>query len=127
MANDFDELFKGLDTFAKTKTVFGEPLKLDDATIVPIMELSFGMASGAFKQGSSSAGAVSARMKPVALFVMQHGSSRMIQINNTDAISKAIDMIPDFINKIANKGVTKDIEDKARKIAGDSQATIELG
>jgi len=117
MASDFDSLFKGLDTFVKTKTVFGDPIKIDDATIVPVMEVAFGMASGAFNQGNSSAGAMSAKVTPVALFVMQHGSSRMIQIKNSDAISKAIDMIPDFVNKIAGKGVTKDIEEKAKKLA----------
>jgi len=127
MANEFDALFKGLDNLVKTKTVIGEPIRIDNAVIVPIMEVSMGMASGSFNQGNSNAGAMSARMTPVSLFVMQNGSSRMIQISNTDAVSKAIDMIPDFINKISSKKVSKDIVAKAKKIAETSESTTELG
>ncbi len=126
MSNDFDALFKGMDTYVKTMTVFGDPVRIDDATIVPVMELSFGMASGAFNQGSSNAGAMSAKMTPVALFVHQNGVSRMMQINNSDAISKAIDLIPDFVNKISGKGIAKDIQEKAQKMAENSKPDIDL-
>ena len=77
MANEFDSLFKGLDSLVKTKTVIGDPMIIDDATIIPIMEVSFGMASGSFAHDSHNAGAMSARMTPVALYVMQKGMGKV--------------------------------------------------
>ena len=55
--NNFNEtvesLFKGMDSFLTTKTVVGEAIKFDDGTIVlPLVDVSFGVAAGAFSQWS---------------------------------------------------------------------------
>lgn len=126
MANEFDALFKGLDTLVKTKTVVGDPMKIDDATIIPIMEVTFGMASGSFAQDSHNAGAMSAKMTPVALYILQNGTGKLVSIKNTDAITRVVDMIPDFVNRFTGKKVSKDIEAKAKKIAEDSESSIDI-
>ena len=38
-----DALLKGMDNFITTKTVVGEPLKVEDAVIIPLMDVSCGM------------------------------------------------------------------------------------
>ena len=53
--NNFNEtvesLFKGMDSFLTTKTVVGEAIKFDDGTIVlPLVDVSFGVAAGAFSK-----------------------------------------------------------------------------
>ena len=43
-----EALFKGMDSFVTTKTVVGEAVKIDDAIILPLVDVSCGMAAGAF-------------------------------------------------------------------------------
>ena len=47
-SSTIDALFRGLDQFVTTKTVVGEALKVDDAIILPLVDVSCGMAAGAF-------------------------------------------------------------------------------
>jgi len=99
------ELFQGMDGFIQSKTVVGEPIKLGDTVLVPLMEVSCGMASGAFvkestKKGDGGAGAMNSRITPAAMLVIQNGRTKLIRVKNEDAISKIIDMIPDAIDKI---------------------------
>ena len=43
-----DELLKGLEGFVSSKTVVGEPIQVNDATIIPLVDMKFGMGAGAF-------------------------------------------------------------------------------
>ena len=47
-----DELLKGLEGFVSSKTVVGEPIHVNDATIIPLVDMKFGMGAGAFKKNS---------------------------------------------------------------------------
>ena len=121
MTNEFDSMFKNLDTLVKTKTIIGDPIEIDNTVIVPIMEVSFGMASGSFANNASNAGAMSARMTPVALYVLQKGIGHVVNIKNTDAISKVVDLIPEFVNKIGGKNVSPEIIEKAKKVVTEKK------
>ena len=47
--NTVESLFKGMDAFITTKTVVGDAVRFDDGTIVlPLVDVSFGVAAGAF-------------------------------------------------------------------------------
>ena len=52
MANDFNQtvssLFHGMDSLLSTKTVVGEPTKVGDTIILPLVDVNFGVAAGAF-------------------------------------------------------------------------------
>lgn len=109
MANDFNEtlgsLFKGMDTMLTTKTVVGEPTKLGDTIILPLVDVNFGVAAGAFaKSGNnnSAGGGMGGKMSPSAVLVIQNGHARMVSVKNEDTISKIIDMVPDIVDKIGN-------------------------
>ena len=41
-----EALFKGMDTFVTTKTVVGEAVKVDDTIILPLVDVTCGMAAG---------------------------------------------------------------------------------
>ena len=49
-----DALLKGMDNFITTKTVVGEPLKVEDAVIIPLMDVSCGMGAGSYVQNSKA-------------------------------------------------------------------------
>ena len=42
---------------------------------------------------------MSAKMSPSAVLVIQGGVTKLVNVKNQDAITKVIDMAPDFINK----------------------------
>ena len=47
MANDFNQtvgsLFQGMDSLLTTKTVVGEPTKVGDTIILPLVDVNFGV------------------------------------------------------------------------------------
>ena len=43
-----EALFKGMDQFVTTKTVVGDAVKVDDAIILPLVDVTCGMAAGSF-------------------------------------------------------------------------------
>lgn len=105
---DFNEtvasLFKGMDAMLTTKTVVGEPTKVGDTIILPLVDVNFGVAAGAFAKhnGSNSAGGgMGGKMSPSAVLVIQDGRAKMIPVKSGDAVSKVLDMVPEVIDKIA--------------------------
>ena len=44
-----EALFQGIDQFVTTKTVVGDAVKVDDAIILPLVDVTCGMAAGAFQ------------------------------------------------------------------------------
>lgn len=117
----FQTIMDGFKTFAKTDSVVGEPIYAGDAVIVPIMELSFGMGVGDFSDTKNNtqkaAGGVGGKLTPTSLLVLQNGKTRLMSIENQDFVSKTLDMIPDFIDKLfgLNK-ISKKAENEALKI-----------
>ena len=81
-SSTIDALFKGMDHFVTTKTVVGEAVKIDDAIILPLVDVSCGMAAGAFADGGKNkdngAGGMSAKMTPSAVLVIQNGTAKLV-------------------------------------------------
>ena len=98
-----ESLFKGLDQFVTTKTVVGEPVQVGETIIVPLIDVTCGMAAGAFAEGGKQkqrgGGGMSAKMSPSAVLIIQGGVTKLVNVKNQDAITKAMDMAPDLINK----------------------------
>ena len=110
-----DTLFSGMERVFSTKTVVGDPKKVGDALIVPLVDVSFGMGSGDFgKEASeSSVGGMNGKMSPSAILIIKDGSTRLVHIKATDAMNKVLDMVPDAVDKISNLIHTKGREDQA--------------
>lgn len=104
-SSTLDALFSGMDKFVTTKTVVGEAVKIDDAIILPLVDVSCGMAAGAFankgKNKDNDAGGMSAKMTPSAVLVIQNGVTKLVSVKNQDPITKALDMVPDIVNRFA--------------------------
>lgn len=104
--NKFDttvsSLFKGMDGFLSAKTVVGEPVTVNDTIILPLVDVSFGVAAGAGNNDNKNkaAGGMGGKMSPSAVLVIHDGITRLVNVENQDSVSKIIDMIPDIIDKI---------------------------
>lgn len=122
-----DALFKGMDNFITTKTVVGEPVKIDaNTTIIPLVDVSCGMAAGSFAQSAKTngGGGLSAKMSPSAILVIQNGMTKLINIKHQDAMTKIIDMVPDFMNRFMGKDVSSDAAAKAEEMADAAETVI---
>ncbi len=123
-----ESLFKGMDSFLTTKTVVGDAVKFDDGTIIlPLVEVSFGVAAGAFAgdKKNNAGGGMGGKITPSSLLVIQNGSSKVVNIKDQDSVSKIIDMVPDVINKFT-KGKKKDEMDErvADVMKKQTEATV---
>lgn len=97
-------LFKGMDNFITTKTVVGDAVHIGDTIILPLVEVSFGVAAGAFCQEkkNNAAGGLGGKITPSAVLVIQNGATRMVSVKNQDSVTKILDMVPDFVNKFTS-------------------------
>ena len=117
-----EALFKGMDNFVTTKTVVGEAVKIDDTIILPLVDVTCAMAAGAFSQPSKNngAGGMRAKMSPSAILVIQNGVTKLVNIKHQDAVTKIIDMVPDFVNRFVggkHDVITEEALEKAEAMA----------
>lgn len=115
--NDFNTtvgtLFNGMDSFLTTKTVIGEPTTIGDTIILPLVDVTFGVAAGAFADGAaknSGAGGLGGKMSPSAVLVIQDGHTKLVNVKNQDSITKILDMVPELLDKFAE--YAKDFKEK---------------
>lgn len=107
MSKDFnqnvDSLFTGLDQVINTKTVVGEPQVIGDTIILPLVDVTFGMGVGAFNKETSGkgAGGIGGKISPCAVLVVRNGETKLVNVKNQDAVSKAMDLIPEAVNKVS--------------------------
>ena len=111
--NTVESLFKGMDSFITTKTVVGDAIHIGDTIILPLVDVSFGVAAGAFSQEKKNkgAGGMGGKINPSAVLVIQNGVTKLVNIKNQDGMTKILDMVPDFINKFTSGKDTDDIID----------------
>ena len=111
--NTVESLFKGMDSFITTKTVVGDAIHIGDTIILPLVDVSFGVAAGAFSQEkkNNGAGGMGGKINPSPVLVIQNGVTKLVNIKNQDGMTKILDMVPDFINKFTSGKDTDDIID----------------
>jgi len=122
-ATTVEALFKGMDQFVTTKTVVGEAVKVDGAVILPLVDVTCGMAAGSFAENAkhNGGGGMSAKMSPSAVLVIQNGVTKLVNVKQQDAVTKVLDMVPDLVNKFA-PGKKKEISPDALKAAQEMAA-----
>ena len=124
-----DSLMKGMDGFVSSKTVVGEAIQIGETTLVPLVDVSFGMGAGAYigEKKKNSGGGIGGKISPSAVLVIQNGVTRMVSVKNQDSISKLLDMIPDFVDKFMKKAEAKrDPEKAAAREAAKEEAAQDL-
>lgn len=127
-----ESLFKGMDSFITTKTVVGDAIHIGDTIILPLVDVSFGVAAGALTQEkkNNGAGGMGGKITPSAVLVIQNGTTKLVNIKNQDGITKVLDMVPDFVNRFTGKkeenNTANDViaDEDAKKKAGDEMEEI---
>ena len=121
-------LFKGMEGLVQSKTVVGEPVQIGDATIVPLVEVSAGLASGTLKNNAKNngAGAMSAKLSPVAMLIIQEGRTRLVNVKNQDVMTRLLDLIPEAIDKITKGAVSPEARAAAKDMLDKDDADDDL-
>ena len=116
-------LLKGMDGIMDSHTVIGDATQIGDTYIIPLVDVSFGMGAGAggTENKRNGSGGFAAKMTPSAVLLIKDGHTRLINVKNTDALIKILDMVPDMVDRFTGKA--PDIQkDKAKDIAfGDKK------
>lgn len=116
MANSFNfsenmsVIFDKLENFLKTKTVVGEPIKIGETTLVPFINISFGLGMGGGAGtddkgmgGDGGGGGTGARIAPTAVLVIQGDKYEMLPIKKAGGLDKLLDMVPGIMDKVNEK------------------------
>lgn len=116
MANSFNfsesmsAIFDKLENFLKTKTVVGEPIKIGDVTLVPFINMSFGLGLGVGNGtdekgmgGEGGGGGTGARISPTAVLVINGDKVELLPIKKSGGLDKLIDMVPGIVEKVQDK------------------------
>ena len=94
-----ENLLKGMDSFLSSKTVVGEPVVAGDTTLIPLIDVSFGIAAGVGEgdKKRNGRGGMGGKMSPSAVLVIKDGKTKIINVKNQDAVTKILDLIPEVV------------------------------
>jgi uncharacterized spore protein YtfJ len=118
IGENIDLLFKNLEDFIKSKTIFGEHIQIGDTTLIPVVDVSFGLGSGS-GDGSDNKGnggigggaGVGAKASPAAIIVMKDNNVEVLPIKKSSGLEKLIEMVPDLVQRIKSEMPDKDMAD----------------
>ena len=118
-SNTMETLLKNVDSVLSTKTVVGDAKQVGDTVIIPLVDVSFGIAAGG-NSGDKKNGAgcgLTGKMTPSAVLVIKDGHTKLVNIKNQDTLSKLVDLVPDVLDKISTKKADMPDNDEATEIA----------
>ena len=102
--NTVNTLFEGMERVVSSRTVVGEPQVIGDTTIVPLVDVSFGMGAGSSNKDkkNGAAGGMNGKISPSAVLLIKDGTTRLVNVRDQDMISKAVDLVPDVVNRVSS-------------------------
>ena len=119
-----------IESMVDVNTIIGESIVAPDGSvIIPLSKVCFGFAAGGSEFNTNKIGKFSENTKlpfgggsgagvhisPVGFLVIKDGNARVLNVNGINVIDRAVDMIPDLINKIdgiINKKMDKEAKEK---------------
>jgi len=119
-SDNLKALLSQMDNYVSTKTVVGEPVKMGDVTVIPLIDVSLGMLTGVSsslekdpsKGTDGGAGGVSAKMTPSAVIIVTNGTAQLVKVKGDDGIGgKIMDMLPGAMAKLSSMFGKKEDEE----------------
>jgi uncharacterized spore protein YtfJ len=114
-------ILEKLENFFTSKTVVGEPIKIGETTIIPLINITFGIGGGGGdgddgkgQKGVGGGTGTGARIAPAAVLVIQNGKVELLPIKKTGGLDKLLEMVPDVVDKVKDMkccGKTDDLND----------------
>jgi len=113
------QLAEDMKQFAKTETIFGEPIEIQGNTVIPVCKMSIGYGGGGGegegtdekKRGGKGTGAgagAGVKIEPAALIIAKEGEVSVVGIRAKGSKLEALlEMIPEAIEKLKAKKTKK--------------------
>src|SRR5690554_5368973 len=105
-------IFQEMEEFLTTKAVVGEPIEVGAITLIPVINVTFGMGTGGGSEegakdskpqkGGAGAG-LGAMVSPAAVIVIKEGDISVIPLDWNTGLERLIDMVPDIVKKIKKR------------------------
>ena len=120
-------LMEGFQTASSTKTVVGEVTEIGDMVIMPLIDVSFSIGAGGGstnKDGKEGGigGGMNGKLSPSSVLIISNGQARLVNVKATDNVSRALDLIPEIIEKIKPTG-QKEVDEEVIKAAFEEEKT----
>ena len=111
-------MLEELRQMAKTETIVGQPVTIEDKTVLPVIKFSIGFGAGGGEgtgeglsakedngsgkgSGYGQGGGGGIRIDPVAFVTVHDGKVMLLPITKAGAnVERLLDSIPDFIDKV---------------------------
>ena len=111
-----------------SKTVVGAPVHVGDQVIIPLSDVTIGCGAGSNNsvngtRKDSGMGGFSAKMSPTAVLILRDGYAKVVNVRTQDTAGRLLDMLPELIDKIRNKG-TRGSDEQAVDAAFPSEDEI---
>lgn len=107
-------IFEKLENFFKTETVVGDPIQVGEVTLIPIIDIAFGMGSGGGdgkdlkgNDGSGGGAGVGAKISPNSILVIKGGEVSIISLKDRGSVERVLEMVPELIGKVSDKMAEK--------------------
>lgn len=116
-------LFQGMDGLVSSKTVVGDAICVGDITILPLIDVSFGLGAGAFsgEKQEKGGGGLGGKMSPSAVLVIQDGKTKLVNIKNQDTMTKILDLVPEMVDRFTAKKEKKLTEEDVVEILDNAK------
>jgi uncharacterized spore protein YtfJ len=104
--DNVNNIFEKLQNFMKTETVVGEPIQVGELTIVPFIEINFGLGtgggSGADKEAKGDGGGLGSggKISVSSVLVINGDHVEMMPIKKSSSLDKLIEMVPGIVDKV---------------------------
>ncbi len=116
IAEMVEQLADDLKSYASTSSIFGEPIELQGATVIPVSKMSvgYGGGGGEGEEGSSGDKGVGGagggvKIEPAALIIARNEEVSVVSIKDEKSkVGSLIEMIPEAVEKISEKQSEKE-------------------
>lgn len=124
-----------IESMVDVNTIIGDSIvTADNTTIIPLSKVSFGFAAGGSEFNTNKLNKYAENMKlpfgggsgagvkisPVAFLVIKDGVPKVLNVDGINVVDRAVDMIPDIINKI-DKLINKKLDNCDKKCKEDKK------
>lgn len=105
--NVINSMFEKLEKFIRTETVVGEQIQVGNVTLIPIVNVSFGVGAGGGggkdekgNDGTGSGGGLGAKIQPTAMLVIKGDEVSVLPLSSKGSFDKLFEMMPEIISKV---------------------------
>ncbi|MCD8036042.1 MAG: hypothetical protein LUE88_01470 [Clostridiales bacterium] len=124
MGNNLEILMDKMENFVSSKTVVGDPVKVGEVTLIPLVDVSVGVGAGGANSGAGGGG-LGAKIAPSAVIAIANGTVQLVNIKNQDAVSKLIDMAPGIAAKLNFGSAFGKKKDEETKVEFEEKTVVE--